>query len=39
MTTAAELLQCAYIDPSYGFDKLAIVDVRPARRRIYVLGV
>jgi hypothetical protein len=26
-------------DPSYGFDKLAIVEVRPAHRRIYVLGV
>jgi hypothetical protein len=28
--TAAELLQCAYFDPSYGFNKLATVDGTPA---------
>jgi hypothetical protein len=37
--TAAELLQCAYFDPSYGFNKLATIDVGPARRRIRVLSV
>jgi hypothetical protein len=28
--TAAELLQCAYFDPLYGFKKLATVDGTPA---------